>query len=176
MPIRALVVCVLHHKDRGGYLPQTPYGLKSLKHLPPGQFQEMHVDFYFSSWAYDVTGEAVTLEANPGAPLGTHWYLNYRGHHCRRSKVIQLLSGRIGDKLMSLWFQVCKSNGYTLPFSREGLSSSDHYQARLASQVFVLEGQEECHPFWRICSLEPFVQHSSFAAHEASLGMVVKVK
>lgn len=44
-----------------------------------------------------MTEEAITLEANPGAPLGTYWHLNYQRHDCRGSKVVQLLHGRAGQ-------------------------------------------------------------------------------
>lgn len=49
-----------------------------------------------SGWAYDTTEKAVTLEANSGAALRKHSYLNYQGRHWRVSKVIQLLSSRAG--------------------------------------------------------------------------------
>lgn len=78
-------------------------------------------------------GKAVTLEANPGAPLGT-----LVSELPRTS--LQCQHHTAGE--WQGWpqthvpvFPSLKPNGYMLPFSREGLSPDDCYQPRLASQL-----------------------------------------
>lgn len=157
-------------------MQQKPYALGSLNYLLPGPFQGKHVDFYFREWWLSLWWDRGSCHFG-GQSWSTirHTLVSKLSRtSLQKVQVIQLLSGRTGDKLMPLWFQVCKSNRYKLPLSREGLSPSDCYQPRHASQVFLLEGQEECHPFWRNCSLEPFVQRFTFAAMKPLWGWLWK--